>query len=92
MTEKPTDTTLLVRCLCGCSIYSSEEEPTLFLERCILHDSAPGLLAACGRAEQTIRNLANGGWLTGNGQLIALNEAANLRKAIAKAKGKRVTP
>jgi hypothetical protein len=37
------------------------------------------------RAEQTIRNLGNG-WLTGDGQTIALNEAANIRNALSGAK------
>ena len=40
------------------------------------------LVAALRRAEQTFRNLAKG-WLDGDGQAIALNEAANLRAAIA---------
>ena len=42
--------------------------------------------SALERAEQTIRNLGNG-WLTGDGQTIALNEAANIREALEKAKG-----
>ena len=49
-TDGPPDTTLLERCPCGCSIYQSKHEPTLFLERCLLHDSAPALLAACKEA------------------------------------------
>ena len=46
-TDGPPDATLLERCPCGCSIYRSEEEPALFLERCLLHDSAPNLLQVC---------------------------------------------
>jgi hypothetical protein len=39
------------------------------------------LRKALERAEQTIRNLGNG-WLTGDGRIIALNEAANIRTAL----------
>ena len=39
------------------------------------------LIHALERAEQTIRNLGNG-FLTGDGQVIALNEASNIRAAI----------
>lgn len=53
--------TLLVRCLCGCSIYSSKEEPTLFLERCFLHDSAPDLLAACETVLAALDKINGGG-------------------------------
>lgn len=49
--------------------------------------TAPELLEACERAEQTIRNLGNG-FLSGDAKEIAINEANNLRAAIAKAKGK----
>ena len=50
--------------------------------------AAPDLLAACERAEQTIRNLAGGGWIReGDGVTIAMNESSNLRAAIHAAKG-----
>jgi hypothetical protein len=45
------------------------------------------LINALQRAEQTIRNLGNG-FLTGDGQVIALNEASNIRAAIAESEGK----
>ena len=45
------------------------------------------LLKALRRAEQTIRNLGHGN-LTGDARLIALNEAQNIRDAIAKAEGR----
>jgi hypothetical protein len=45
------------------------------------------LLAACRRAEQTFRNLANTGGIVrmGTSLEIAQNELENLRRAIAKA-------
>lgn len=46
--------------------------------------NAPRLLDRCRVAEQTLRNLG-AGFLTGNAAQIALNEAANLRAAIAAA-------
>ena len=49
--------------------------------------AAPNLLEACERAEQALRNLANG-FLKGDAKTISENEAANLRAAIAKARGK----
>ena len=52
-----------------------------------LTDAAPDLLDGLVRAEQTIRNLAAG--MTGDDRVIALNEAANLRRDIAKARGDR---
>lgn len=48
--------------------------------------ASPGLLEACERAEQALRNLANG-FLKGDAKTIAENEAANLRADIAKARG-----
>ena len=47
--------------------------------------AAPDLMKALERAEQTIRNLGNAA-LTGDPKQIALNEAANLRADIAKAR------
>lgn len=63
-------------------------EPILSLFEEFLPDCAatPDLLKGLERAEQTIRNLGNG-FLEGEARTIALNEAANLRKDIAKAKG-----
>lgn len=58
--------------------------------RHLLNEAAPLLLKACERAEQTIRNLGYG-FLSGDGQCVALNEARNLRAAIAKAKGESVS-
>ena len=91
-TDGPPDATLLERCPCGCSIYRSEEEPTLFLERCLLHDSAPALLAACKLAKQHLdaMRLESG---MGN-VLLPFEKAAfeqvddALTAAIAQAKGK----
>ena len=46
------------------------------------------LIHALERAEQTIRNLGNG-LLTGDGQVIALNEASNIRAIIEETKGQK---
>ena len=51
--------------------------------------AAPDLLDGLVRAEQTIRNLARCGALSGDYVEIAENEAANLRRDIAKARGGR---
>ena len=51
--------------------------------------AAPDLLDGLVRAEQTIRNLARCGALSGDYIEIAENEAANLRADIAKARGGR---
>lgn len=45
-----------------------------------------GLVYALKRAEQTVRNLGQG-WLDGDGQTIALNEARNIRAILAKVEG-----
>ena len=53
-----------------------------------LEDQRDALLAACECAEQTIRNLAGGGWIKeGDGVTIAMNESSNLQAAIHAAKG-----
>ena len=65
------------------AVYEIEAARALIVDLVAERDE---LRAALARAEQTLRNLANG-FLDVEANTIAQNEAANIRAAIAKARG-----
>ena len=65
------------------AVYEIEAARALIVDLVAERDE---LRAALARAEQTLRNLANG-FLDAEANTIAQNEAANIRAAIAKAGG-----
>ena len=69
------------------AVYEIEAAQALIADLVAERDA---LRAALARAEQTLRNLAHG-FLDAEANVIAHNEAANIRAALAKAEGESCT-